>query len=550
MFARLACAALLCGTTLHVNAAVTTYEFDGYISAKIDGPYPESSLPSALFGVGTRFTGTIVVDPERTKWDWEWNDYVPDPVIQFTLQTESGATFSANGGWSSGYSVQQEDGGEQVGMGLTGDIQTSAGPYFGTAGLAWHSPTQGQTNPDVSQLDPTALQPNHWRLSIFTMSAQCAPECGEGGNVRGEVTSFRREGSSADDYATSFDSAPSGWSNIGGNWAVDAGTYRNAANTALTASINTSVSLGSAYDLYSTLYTQWSGTGNTLGLVFNYQDAANFDEVRFNAAGTATLNRIRNGARSTLRTAQYAGGARTWFPVRVNRVGALIRVWVGDAQIFEVDGGTPIGNFAGVFASWNQARFDEFRISQSSSWETTTHEFSSTPPAGWSTQSGVWSVSDGYYYSSTSLPAAIATTTATVGDDYAVNASIYLEWSNRGNRGGLVYDYQDASNYRAALFNLERRDANDVTFQDGLIEVIEVRGGVRRVVVPTSDPTFTRAKEWHAMGIRRIGNATIITVNGRTVAIEQPVVAGPKRVGLIASYNKVRFDDVIVGEPR
>jgi hypothetical protein len=81
--------------------------------------------------------------------------------------------------------------------------------------------------------------------------------------------------------------------------------------------------------------------------------------------------------------------------------------------------------------------------------------------------------------------------------------------SNTGNQGGVIYDYVDPSNYRA---------------------------------VP---------RQWTTVGVRRIGDLTEITVQAiPIIRLKQTIVVGSKRAGLIARFNKVRFDDVVVGVAR
>ena len=66
------------------------------------------------------------------------------------------------------------------------------------------------------------------------------------------------------------------------------------------------------------------------------------------------------------------------------------------------------------------------------------------------------------------LLAAIATSDPIELNDYSVDASLYLEWSKSGNRGGVVYDYRDDQNYRGVLVS-----ANGANYV-GPVEIFEV----------------------------------------------------------------------------
>ena len=84
--------------------------------------------------------------------------------------------------------------------------------------------------------------------------------------------------------------------------------------------------------------------------------------------------------------------------------------------------------------------------------------------------------------------------------------------------------------------------------QVGSFEVIEVRNGVRRVVYTLNPAIITHvpSKRWFGVGIRRDGEITKITLDSLFVALTQPIVSGTKYAGLIGSYNRVRFDDVVL----
>jgi hypothetical protein len=81
-----------------------------------------------------------------------------------------------------------------------------------------------------------------------------------------------------------------------------------------------------------------SGGGSTVGLVYGYQDAANYREVIFSASGTASLRLVVNGVATTVASSRYPGsGQNVWFnavlivdagtsTVKVNGVEILTRV--------------------------------------------------------------------------------------------------------------------------------------------------------------------------------------------------------------------------------
>lgn len=208
--------------------------------------------------------------------------------------------------------------------------------------------------------------------------------------------------------------------------------------------------------------------------------------------------------------------------------------------------GTLRGGYAGFFSSWNQARFPEFRLFVEHSWKASRSDFG-TSIAGWTPVAGAWTAVDGYLYSSSNLAAAIATSEPIATSEYTVDTSMLLEWSNAGNQGGVIYDYVDPSNYRAVLVACGtcRVGVTAPSFHD-----IEVVNGVRRVLLSSTAGPGIVPRQWTTVGVRRIGELTEITVQAIPIfRLKQGIVAGSGRAGLIARFNKVRFDDVVVGVP-
>ena len=118
------------------------------------------------------------------------------------------------------------------------------------------------------------------------------------------------------------------------------------------------------------LYSGFVNSGNSPGLLLNYRDANNFREVRFSATGVVTINKVVNGVRTMLQTGRYSVPPKTFFHVSVLRDFFRIEVRVNNDPAIVVEGDSDDGvpnqleGHAGVFASWNQARFDNFAIDE------------------------------------------------------------------------------------------------------------------------------------------------------------------------------------------
>lgn len=554
MLIRFVVATLILFLSLGVRAETRSYNFEGYVSAVKKGTDPATQFVGGA--PGYEFRGSIYVDTERFIVDPETGLHHYAPIRGFYIvglgAVADPAWFENTSNLDSTVEVSSSATLEQLRYSISGPLWTPAGESVNAdVVLHWASSQTGQLPAPGGEasIEPSDLDPNNWTISIVNRgSCQSACEPDASSELRGNITVLwsSATGRPYDAHRENFDAPPASWTSQGGAWSVNSGTYRNAANVQFTSSVYSGRELTNSYSASVQVYSQWSGSGNTLGMVLHYTDALNYDEVRVNMLGTVTYSRVRNGQRTILGTGQATGVApRESFQIWVLREGSVATVQIaGPDPDLEVDVGAVTGGYAGVFSSWNQARFDDLNISYSIDWLSERFDFASSEQA-WAAQSGIWTVSNGYFYSSSNLAAAVATSEPIEAADYSIDTSMYLEWSNAGNRGGVVYDYQDANNYRAVLISTGSRTNGSAPFNLGVIEAIEVRNGVRRSVQRSELPILP--KDWTTVGVKRLGDVTTVTGFGEVFSLRQPITTGTKRVGLIASYNKVRFDNVLIG---
>lgn len=124
---------------------------------------------------------------------------------------------------------------------------------------------------------------------------------------------------------------------------------------------------------------------------------------------------------------------------------------------------------------------------------------------------------------------------------YGIAGRVHLEWSGSGNWGGFLYEYVDARNYR------DVRVSRTVPGRLGEIILGERVNGVWREVLRRPRFQSTTDREV-VLTVRREGNRTIVHDEGAftNIQILQPPVTVPRTVGLLAAWNLVRFDDVIM----
>jgi hypothetical protein len=552
MLARILCPVLLSGFALAARAEVTLHEFEGYFVSEHAGTDPAAQFP-ASFAPGQFFQGWIVYDDERFLGDHEFGNAAP--LVSVYLETDSGQTITGtnNGGSAAaGRAVLFESLSYSATAFHDDFIYLSGVPFHGSINFSWVSNELDQLPENfdpTTGLPPDGFRPNSWVLAV-TVTPQC-PEfstCDElkVSTLSGHITRFGPRPPLT--QTEHFDTTPSGWTNTGGAWTAENGYYRNLANVAFTHSIHTAGSeLSSSYQVGGTLSSRWGASGNTMGLLLHYRDPANFDELRLNALGAVTYSRVTRGVRTVLGTGRYASqGPADVFSISVTRHEDNLRLFARGLDL-NVNVGTLRGGRLGVFSSWNMARIYELSLTALQRWIVSHSDFGGDA-TGWTPVAGTWTPVNGYFYSSSNLPAAIALRAPFVQNEYTVDASVYLEWVNTGNQGGVVYDYKDASNYRAVVVSAGSRVNGG--FVSGRIDVVEVVNGIRRVVLSRGGPTFgiflVPPGRATTVGVRRIGDLTEVRVQGVSLPLVQPPVAGAKRAGLIARFNKVRFDDVVV----
>jgi len=398
--------------------------------------------------------------------------------------------------------------------------------------FSWAAPGQGQLPANVSQLNILTLQPYGWKFAIVN----------DDDRADAQIWNFKRAAASAE-YEQSFGSAPNHWVNTAGDWTTQSGYYANAANVAFTSSVYTGQTLQPFAEVRADLYSGFTASGNALGLLLNYKDASNFNEVRFTANGVVTINKVVNGVRTMLQTGSYSVPPKTFFHVSVLHDFDTLAVAVNDAPaIIAQDDHLADGGQAGVFASWNRARFDNFAIDQLSPWgEALLHDFSSSEGETLQPQSGTWVFDNGVYRNTSNQAAAISVDTYPFfQNEFSISARINMQWSGSGNRGGLVYNFRDLQNYSAVLISPK------TATRGGSVEVVDVVNGVRHVRL-TTPSTQVQAGKWAEVMISHIDGVTRIWVTGMlswNIAFEQQM-AGAK-FGVIGSWNLVRFDDLLI----
>jgi hypothetical protein len=170
---------------------------------------------------------------------------------------------------------------------------------------------------------------------------------------------------------------PTGWA-ISGAWDTNGGTL-NGSSASQTDIVATACGCWNTDIAYrARLLNQYGGSGNLVGLVYNYQrssgstfvgDAyaelyvADYYEVVFAPTGQAFMNKVLNGRSYRVATATHNVPRNTWFDVELLRAGTTTTVKVNGTTIFDrVPQAQQSKGAVGVVAHWAKARFDDLRI--------------------------------------------------------------------------------------------------------------------------------------------------------------------------------------------
>jgi len=426
-----------------------------------------------------------------------------------------------------------DEGGRSIGMSLQ---------WYGEPGAARQYPA------DAQQVDLSTLTPRTtWRLTLTLRQGSVVYAV-----LLANVTGVRRRGSGGPDYAENFnDGLAQRWAPQNGAWSAATGDLRNSANALFTSNTVQGLTLPDNFVMLADVYLSWSASGNTAGILFNYLDPGNFYELRLNAQGVASFSQVRGGVRQFFFSNTYRNaGAKRWHTIYLKRDGirgSALQIKINDRLVidteFDLDYDALRGGSAGVFASWNLARFDNVVIgAPPTSVAGGIKEYFEDPSrVPFPVQQGIWTVANGYLRSSTNQKASTAVANTGTGLYYGMTGLVYLEWSGSGNMGGFVYEYVDANNYR------EVRVSRTVADRPGEIVLAEKVRGVSREVLRR--PRFQSSTDRTVLlTLRRENDRTIVNDGGAftNIQIRQAPIAAPRNVGLLARWNMVRFDDVTV----
>jgi len=339
-------------------------------------------------------------------------------------------------------------------------------------------------------------------------------------------------------YRQTFNGGPPpGWTTVSGTWSVGGGVYRSSAINFADIAVFNDGAWKTNFSYKVRIVNTYGADGNQAGVVYNFQDASNYYEVKFAPTGTAFLNKIIGGAEVNVATASYSGGSSfAWFGVEVIRSATSTTVKVNDATVFNNVTQSELGvGKIGLVTTFTDASFDNvFLVAPY------TENFDGGVASGWTPIAGAWAVGGGAYRSS-AIGAADVTIfgDATWKADFTYHAKVRNDYGAGGNQAGVVYNFQDAANYY------------DVKFAPtGTAYLNKVIGGTETNVM-TAPYSGGSSCTWFDVEVIRSAMSTTVKVNGSTVFnnVTQSEL-GVGKIGLVTTFTDASFDDVKLEGPK
>ncbi len=285
----------------------------------------------------------------------------------------------------------------------------------------------------------------------------------------------------------------------------------------------------------------YGGRGNLVGAIFR-RGPRNYNEIVFSPRGEAQLNLVRNGVRSRLATATYAGGGpNKWFDVEVTSFGdfggGVGHVKVNGVTVFDQLPGDDLrGATLGLVTHWAPAKFEDVRATVGQVFHPVAVNFNDDRQPPWLSANVSWRFENGRVHS-TGISAAQH---ANVDRPYHITNIDYRvrmvnHFGSAGNLVGLVYGRREVG------------DWYEVTFSPtGVARLTRVRQGITKVIA-TASYSGGGPHVWFNVQLVQRDLRTTVRVNGVTVFnnVSQPDL-GEHWLGLVTHWADAQFDNLSI----
>jgi hypothetical protein len=340
------------------------------------------------------------------------------------------------------------------------------------------------------------------------------------------------------------------WQVVSGIWSPVEGTFRSSGGGA--ADISTIVSYQNVrtagerttnlpYPQFTyrvRMFNEQASPSSELGVVYQYQDPANYYEVAFSTpGGVLSLRRVINGVVTTLATSSRGTVApRTWYEIEVRwNAGRTTVKLDGALAFFEVVQNEFTAGQVGLISHGaSGGRFDQVAVEVAIGQQPFKEDFSDGIAQGWSPVSGQWAIAGGTYNN-----AAVEQTNVTFMPidlsirgifNFTIRARMLNPYSGSGNLVGLTFGNSEV-----------------VFSPTGIARINRTENGVRTTI---ASATYNgRSNTWFDVWFEVCifcspdgGARANVWVDGQRIF--QDVPAAESGFGLITHWAPGRFDDV------
>jgi hypothetical protein len=351
---------------------------------------------------------------------------------------------------------------------------------------------------------------------------------------------------------------------VSGSWTASGGTFNSTSTATAIATIDSYIPEflfdpedtdihASKFWYRARMLNQRAGSNTRVGIVYLYQDAANFYEASFSPTGSVFVRQVINGVGATVATGTYTGGGQNkWFDAAVE--------WTADETVILVNGIAVVRGIkqnaftrgrVGLITRQTTAKFDRLLATHPYGQPEFRESFSGAAPA-WNTIKGSWSVVNGAYQNSavehsslTLLPIRGSYNPDEPGHthNFVVRARMLNPYGGSGNRMGLLFGFEDLHgglvSYREIAFGADGIARYNIVYTE-----VEP-GGDSIVTTQATAPYPGRRGQWFDVTFfASVGSDKVsVMVDGVSV-FEGLDASAAGDVGLVTHWTPGRFDDV------
>lgn len=315
--------------------------------------------------------------------------------------------------------------------------------------------------------------------------------------------------------------------------------YRQSSTTSNAASLwsNTSrTNQAIEADIKPTAYASSVGD-KWFGLLARYSDAGNYYYVTLRNNNTVLLRRMVNGTFTTLASATLPVTLNRNYRVRLEAIGAHLRVFVDNQLLASAADEALTQGLAGVMMYKMLADYDNVVVSANPRTTLVTHEFSSSEDSDWRwEQTGPWSLENGAYTQRDTTSGARSITGVDTDDQIVHSRMRRIGAAGTNNWFGLATRYRDEGNY----YYVTLRNNNTVSLR-------KLLNGA--VVELDSAPLTIAADTWYRVRFDAIGTQLRVYINDvlRLEASDASHATG--RYGPVMYRTATQYDNLLAIEP-